>query len=238
MHDKGLSTIISLDSKDYSGRPLNPEERAKLYRLRKWDQRSKIYDSSQRNLAIALNEITAISNKLNLPRNVIETGSMIYRRALQKQLIKGRTIQSIAVASLYIACRQCEVTRTLIDVANAANIPKKEAARNYRFLLKMLDTDVPLTNPNSYISKIVNKLDLKGDTEWLAMKILSKASEMKLTIGRGPNGIAAACLYMSTCITGDKRTQSEIAKEAQVTEVTIRNRYKELTKNLNFTMKI
>ncbi len=234
IHDKGLSTTISWQDRDFYGRKLNPEQRARLYRLRKWNRRSKVSDSTQRNLTHALSEMSKISSKLNLPKNVIETSSMIYRRAIKKQLIKGRTIQGVAVASLYMACRQCGVIRTLEDVAGAANITKKEAARNYRFLVRELKPSVPQVNPRGYISKIVNKLALSGETERLAMAILSQASEMKLTSGRGPSGIAAACVYISTLLTDERRTQGEIAKEAQVTEVTIRNRYKELVQRLDF----
>jgi transcription initiation factor TFIIB len=238
IHDKGLSTTIGWQDRDASGRRLSPEERARLYRLRKWQRRSKVSDSTQRNLAHALSEMSKIAYKLNLPRNVIETSSMIYRRAIQKQLIRGRTIQSVAVASIYMACRQCSIIRTLEDVALAANITKKEAARNYRFLLRELNPEVPQVDPQGYISKIVNKLSLTGETEMLAMGILKKASGLKLTSGRGPSGIAAACIYIISQLTDDRRTQGEIAKEAQVTEVTIRNRYKELAQRLEFTVKL
>ncbi len=238
IHDKGLSTTLGWQDRDASGRKLSPEARARLYRLRKWQRRSKVSDSTQRNLAHALSEMSKISNKINLPRNVIETSSMLYRRAIQKQLIRGRTIQSVAVASIYMACRQCGVIRTLEDVAGAANITKKEAARNYRFLLRELKPQVPQVNPQGYISKIVNKLVLTGDTEKLAMAILTQASEMKLTSGRGPAGIAAACIYISSQLTNERRTQGEIAKEAQVTEVTIRNRYKELVQRLDFNVSL
>lgn len=238
IHDKGLSSNMGWQDKDHSGKSLSPQERAKHYRLRKWDRRSKVSDSTERNLANALSSITAICNKLNLPSNIVETSSMIYRVALKRSLIRGRTIQSIAVASVYMACRQCEVVRSLEDIASVSNISKKEAARNYRFLIKELKPKVPLALPSSHISKIVNKLDLNGDTEFLAINVLNRASEMKLTIGRSPSGLAAACIYISAHLTGDRRTQSEIAKEAQVTEVTIRNRYKELAQNLHFTVAI
>jgi transcription initiation factor TFIIB len=236
IHDKGLSTMIGWKDQFSTGRRLSPEERARLYRLRKWQKRSKISDSTQRNLATALSEMGKISYKLNLPRNVVETSSMIYRRAVQKHLVRGRTIQSVVVASIYVACRQCGVARTLEDMANAANIPRKEAARNYRFLLNELKPTVPQVNPQNIISKIVNKLALTGETERLAMTILNQASELKLTNGRGPSGMAAACVYISSQIMDERKTQGDIAKTAQVTEVTIRNRYKELAQRLEFNI--
>jgi transcription initiation factor TFIIB len=234
IHDKGLSTNIGWQDKDWLGNELSPENRAQLYRLRKWQRRSRVYESSQRNLSHALNELNRISYKLNLPRNVIETSSIIYRQALKKELIKGRTIQSIVAACIYLACRQCGAVRTLEEIANAANMTKKDVARNYRFLLKTLKPSVPQANPSGYISKIVNNLALSGKAERLAAQILSEASNLRLTSGRSPKGIAAACIYISTRLNAEYRTQGEIAKEAYVTEVTIRNRYKDLSRKLDF----
>ena len=238
IHDKGLSTNIGWQDRDASGGRLSPEARYQLYRLRKWHRQSKVSDSTQRNLAHALSEMSRIGSRVNLPRNVLETSSMIYRKALQSQLIRGRTIQSVVVASIYMACRKCGVMRSLEDVAESAGMTKKEAARNYRFLLRELKPTVPQVDPQGYISRLVNKLALTGETERLAMLILNQASEMKLTSGRGPQGMAAACVYISCLLNGERRVQGEIAQEAQVTEVTIRNRYKELAQRLSFTVNI
>jgi transcription initiation factor TFIIB len=236
IHDKGLSTTISWEMRDAHGQMLSPESRARIYRIKKWDTRSKLADSYERNLAYALSEINGISYKLNLPKNVIETSSIIYRQALQRKLIRGRTIQSIAVATIYMACRQCNIIRSLKDIANVANITVKDAARNYRFLIRELNQRIPSTNPSGYISSLVNKLGLRGETERLALQVLSIAANQKFTTGRGPNGMAAACVYISSQLTGERLTQAIIAKEAQVTEVTIRNRYKELVQKLEFNL--
>ncbi len=173
-----------------------------------------------------------LANKLNLPKNVLETASVLYRHAIHECLIRGRSIEGVVAATLYMACRKCRVVRTLKDVAKAAHIAKKECGRNYRFLLQKLNTEVPLFDPKRYISKFVNHLALSGDTEILAVKILDKAADLKLTNGRGPSGMAAACTYIASLLTDERRTQGEIAKTAQVTEVTIRNRYKELLQEL------
>jgi transcription initiation factor TFIIB len=238
IHDRGMSTTIGYQTRGLSGAKLNPEAQARLYRLRKWQQRSKVSNSMDRNLSNALNEMIKISQRLNLPKNVVETGSMIYRQAVQKHLTRGRNIQSVAVASIYMACRQCGVVRTLSDISESLDITKKEAAKNYRFLLRELKPNVPKADIELYISRIVNKLALTGDTERVAMMILNQVSEMKLTGGRGPSGIAAACIYISSQLTDDTRTQGEIAREAQVTEVTIRNRYKEIVNLVDFSIHI
>jgi transcription initiation factor TFIIB len=236
IHDKGLSTIIDWTGRDIHGRGLKPEQRAQAYRLRKWNRRSKVSGASERNLAYALSELTKIAYKLNLPKNVLETASVIYRQVVRKRLIRGRSIQGVAAASIYMACRKCKVIRTLEEVGKASNISKKESGRNYRFLLRKLKTRVPPVEAKSYIAKFVNQLTLSGNVENIAMQILHQASEMRLTSGRGPAGIAAAATYIASLITDERRTQGEIARGAQVTEVTIRNRYKELAQKLSIDM--
>ncbi|MFB0543539.1 MAG: transcription initiation factor IIB [Candidatus Bathyarchaeia archaeon] len=232
IHDKGLSTVIDWHDSDIYGRKLKPVEKARIYRLRKWHRRSKVSGATERNLAFALSELTKVAYKLNLPKNVLETASVLYRQIVRKRLIRGRSIQGVAAASIYMACRQCKVIRTLEEVAKASNISKKEGGRNYRFLLRRLDTKVLPVDPHSYVSKFINQLSLSGNAESLALKILDIASELKLTSGRGPAGIAAAATYIASLLTDERRTQGEIAKGAHVTEVTIRNRYKELTQQL------
>ncbi len=233
IHDRGLSTSMGWRNTDYAGRSLSPEARNKLYRLRKWNRRSKITDSFNRNLSQALSIMNQLARKMNLPRNVLETSSMIYRKALKTNLIRGRTIQSVVVASLYTACRQCGVVRSLTDVAEAANIPRKTAARNYRFLCQRLNLNVPRTQRTGYINRLVSQLQLYGHTEILAMRLLEEASKKNYTHGRSPAGIAAACVYVSSRITDENLTQHQVASVAQVTEVTIRNRYKELVQKLD-----
>jgi transcription initiation factor TFIIB len=139
----------------------------------------------------------------------------------------------VTAASIYIACRQCKIIRTLDEVARAAHISKKELGRNYRFLVRKIKTKVPHVGSQLHVSKLVNHLTFSGDTESIAMKILEKAVELRLTSGRSPASIAAAAIYIASKLTGEQRTQGEIASSAHVTEVTIRNRYKELTQKLN-----
>ena len=238
IHDKGLSTIIDWHGRDVYGRKLKPMQRAQVYRLRKWHRRSKVSGATERNLAFALSELTKVAYKLNLPKNVLETASVLYRRVVRRRLIRGRSIQGVAAASIYMACRQCNIIRTLEEVSRAAHITKKEGGRNYRFLLRKMQTKVPPVDPKNYVSKFINHLALSGDTESIAMKILDLAIELRLTSGRGPAGIAAAATYIASLLTDERRTQGEIARRARVTEVTIRNRYKELTQKLNIRIDI
>ena len=234
IHDKGLSTMIDWHDRDVHGQRLPHGQKAQIYRLRKWQRRIRVSDATERNLAFALSDISKIANNLNLPKNVLETASVIYRKAVKERLIRGRSIQGVTAAAIYVACRQCGVARTLDDIAQASTVNKKEVGRCYRFLLKQLNYYIPPVKTSQYLTKFSNQLTMEGTAEEIAHKILFVAKELKLTSGRGPAGIAAAASYIASALTGERRTQREVAEIAQVTEVTIRNRYKELVERLQF----
>ena len=238
IHDKGLSTMIDWHDRDVYGKRLAPGQKAQIYRMRKWQRRIRVSDATERNLAFALSEMSKIANNLNLPKNILETASVIYRKAVKKRLIRGRSIQGVTAAAIYVACRQCGVARTLDDIAQASTVNKKEVGRSYRFLIKELNYFIPPLKPSQYITKFSNMLTMQGKVEEIAHKILATAKELKLTSGRGPTGIAAAASYIASVLTGERKTQREIAEIAQVTEVTIRNRYKELVERLQFVIYI
>jgi transcription initiation factor TFIIB len=238
IHDKGLSTMIDWHDRDVYGKSLSPGQKAQVYRLRKWQRRIRVSDATERNLAFALSEITKIANNLNLPKSILETASVIYRKAVKERLIRGRSIQGVTAAAIYLACRQCGLARTLEEIAQASSVNKKEVGRSYRFLIKELNYSIPPLKPSQYITKFSNQLTMQGKVEEIAHKILGAAKELKLTSGRGPTGIAAAASYIASVLTGERKTQREIAEIAQVTEVTIRNRYKELVERLSFHMTI
>jgi transcription initiation factor TFIIB len=236
IHDKGLSTMIDWHDRDIYGKRLSPGQKAQIYRLRKWQRRIRVSDATERNLAFALSEISKIANNLSLPKNILETASIIYRKAVKERLIRGRSIQGVTAAAVYVACRQCGLARTLEEIAQASNINKKEVGRSYRFLVKELDYFIPPLKPSQYVTKFSNQLTMQGKVEEIAHKILVTAKDLRLTSGRGPTGIAAAASYIASVLTGERKTQREIAEIAQVTEVTIRNRYKELVERLLFVI--
>lgn len=238
IHDKGLSTMIDWHDRDIFGKRLSPGQKAQVYRLRKWQRRIRVSDATERNLAYALSEISKIANTMSLPKNILETASVIYRKAVKERLIRGRSIQGVTAAAVYLACRQCGLPRTLEEIAYASGVNKKEVGRSYRFLVKELDYFIPPLRPTQYITKFSNQLTMQGKVEEIAHKILNAARDLRLTSGRGPTGIAAAASYVASVLTGERKTQREIAEIAQVTEVTIRNRYKELVERLWFIIAI
>ncbi len=233
IHDKGLSTVIDWRNKDSYGKDLSANKRAQLYRLRKWQRRIRVSDASERNLAFALSELDRITSKLGLPRHVRENAAIIYREAVEKGLIRGRSIEGVVAAAIYAACRKCRVPRTLDEIAEASRVDRKEIGRTYRFLARELGIKLTPTNPIDYVPRFASELGLPGEVESKAIQILQKAAEKGLTSGRGPTGVAAAAIYIASVLLGCRRTQREVAEVAGVTEVTIRNRYKELTEHLD-----
>ena len=226
--DKGLGTDIGRKA-DLS--KLSSRDRNKFYRLRKWQHR--ISTAIERNLKLALAELKRISSYLKLPKAVEEESAQIYSLAVQRGLVRGRSMESVVAGAVYAACRSHEVPRTLDELSEASGIDKKEVGRTYRFITRELGLNILPSNPMDYISRFASALDLSPKTQSKAIDILDKAQKAELTSGRGPTGIAAAALYVAALIHGEKRTQREVADVAGVTEVTIRNRNKELLEKLN-----
>ena len=228
MHDRGLATIISPVNRDSSGKPLTSTMKSTIERLRTWDSRSKVNASSDKNLRQALSELSTLKDKLSLSDSVIEKASYIYRKALEKGLVRGRSISALIAASLYAACRDAETPRTLKDVSDAGNIKKKDISRCYRILHKELDLKMPVVNPIQCIARIASKLGISEKTKRYAAKVLKIAQEHEESAGKDPMGLAAAALYLSCVRNNEDMTQRDIAEASNVTEVTIRNRYKGL----------
>lgn len=232
IHDKGLSTIIDWRDKDIYGKDLTPRKRAQVYRLRKWQRRVRISDATERNLAFALQEIERITSQLGLPKSIHEEAALIYRKAVEERLVRGRSIESMAAASVYAACRRYNMPRTLDEITRVARVGKKDIGRSYRFMAKELLKKINPTSPVEYIPRLVSQLGLIGDVQTYAKMIVDVAKDSGLTSGRGPIGVAAAAIYIASVILNEKKTQREIATAAGVTEVTIRNRYKELIEKI------
>jgi transcription initiation factor TFIIB len=232
--DQGLGTEVGTTSDFY--RLGSDKNRDKFFRLRKWNIR--ISTAIERNLKVALAELKRISSFLKLPKAVEEEAARIYRLTVQKGLVRGRSMESVVAGALYAACRRHEVPRTLDEMGEASGIEKKEIGRTYRFVTRELEISIRPSNPADYIPRFASALKLGAEIQTKSVEILEKARDIELTSGRGPTGIAAAALYVASLIHGEKRTQREVADVAGVTEVTIRNRYKELIKKLKLTKEV
>ena len=228
IHDMGLSTVINPLNKDASGKPLSTSMKSTIERLRTWDSRSQAHEPVDRNLRQALGELNKLKDKVSVSANVLEKAAYIYRKSLEKKLVRGRSISAMIAASLYAACRDTETPRTLKDIGQASNIKRKDIARCYRLLLRELNLRMPVVDPVKCIARIASKASLSEKTKRKATKILQTAEEKKISAGKDPMGLAAAALYVACVTNGENKTQRDVAEAAGVTEVTIRNRYKGL----------
>jgi len=233
-HDHGLSTVINPINKDAVGKPLSYSMKKTLKRLRVWDSRSKVHYSVDKNLRHALSELDIMKDKLALSDAIIEKAAYIYRKALDKKLVRGRSITALIAAALYAACRETETPRTLNDITAAINITRKNLALCYRMVVKELDLKMPVVDSAQCIARIASKAGLSEKTKRYAIEILRKAEDNKISAGKNPMGLAATALYISCVKNGENHTQRDLAEAANITEVTIRNRSKgllELLKN-------
>jgi transcription initiation factor TFIIB len=235
-HDKGLSTSIDRVDRDAYGRKLPLSTRLQMGRLRKWQVRSRVHSSIDRNLAQAMIELSRLSDKVFIPAPVKEKAAVIYRKALDKRLVRGRSIVAFVAASLYAACRITGTPRNLSEISEASLVSRKEASRSYRLLLRELDICMPIANPITFLSKIAERTAISCQTQGLAIKILQEVKEKHVSAGKNPMGLASAALYAACVQSGEKKSQKSIAAAAGVTEVTVRNRFKMLKGQLNLEM--
>ncbi|HIE33720.1 MAG TPA: transcription initiation factor IIB [Candidatus Altiarchaeales archaeon] len=235
--NKGLTTEIDKYDRDIRGGAIQPERKAQLYRLRKWQRRSRMSDSIQRNLSIALPELDRMCAYLNIPNNIKEECAMWYRKAVTNGLVRGRSIECVVAAIIYLISRKHHLPKTLEELEDASGVKKKDIGRSYRFICRRLKIKMPVATPMDYVPRFASELGLSGRTEAKAIEILKEASKKGIISGKGPMGVAAAAIYLAGRITDDKQTQKRIAgKLAGVTEVTIRNRYEELAKALDIEL--
>ena len=228
MHDKGLSTNIDWRDQDAYGNSLGSRQRQKMQRLRKWNERFRTRDSKERNLKQALGEIDRMASALGLPENVRETASVIYRRALDENLLPGRSIEGVSTAALYAAAKQAGTPRSLDEVAGVSRVEKSEIARTYRYVVRELGLEVAPADPESYVPRFASDLDLSDESERRARQLLKSAKQAGVHSGKSPVGLAAAAVYAASLLTNEKVTQNDVSEVADISEVTIRNRYKEL----------
>lgn len=226
--DMGLATRIGGENRDAAGKSLTGPMRSSIERMRTWDNRSQVHQSVDRNLRQAFSELSRLSEKLSVSEAVTEKAAYIYRKALGRSLVRGRSITMMLAASFYAACRDSEVPRTLKDVAVASNVKKKEIARSYRLLIKEMDMKMPVLDPAKCVTRIASRAKVSEKTQRRAHQILTQAGQTRLSAGKDPMGFSASALYVACTLEGENITQRDIAEAAGVTEVTIRNRYKDL----------
>lgn len=231
LHDKGLSTNIGWQNRDASGRSLSANKRKQMGRLRTWHERCRTRSATDRNLKQAFGEINRMASALGLPQSVRETASVIYRRAVEEELLIGRSIEGVATAALYAAARQEAIPRTLDEMTTVARVEYDRIARAYRAVAVGLELAIEPTDPTAYLPRFTSELDCSEATRRQAREFLESVTDTHYTSGKHPAGLAASALYAATCVTGDRHTQQEIGNVADVTAMTIRTHYRDFLDN-------
>lgn len=226
------STDIGWKDVDSYGASIPLKNRGQIYRLRKWQRRLRHQRTSQKNLIRGFYEIERTSNSLDLPPKVIEDARTLFKKASDLNLIQGRGIECMVAASIYTACRDFNVPRTLNEISEKSGISRKEIGRAFRKLAKDLELGLKVTTPSDYIHRFCSKLQLDDETLRCCLDVIRKAEESGYISGKDPVGIAASAIYIASLMTGQTRTQEEISWASGITEVTIRKRYKEIIKRL------
>lgn len=226
LHDRGLTTEIDWRDRDVYGRPLSPERRARMDRLRTWQRRLRA-QGRERSLRYALGEIERMSSALDVPTSTREEAARIFRRAQEEDFLPGRSIEGVSASALYVACRRDGVPRSLDAVATVSRVDRDHVARIYRQLKRALDLGIAPYEPATFVPQIASELDLSDRVERRAIEIVRETTERDLVSGKSPTGFAAAAVYLAARLCDEPVRQKDVARVADVAEVTIRNRYHE-----------
>ena len=243
-HDMGIATEIYVASTEFSGKKINSSVSNQMQNLRKWQQRVRVTSPRERRLTNVLGKITETCESCGLSKNVIETASKIYRSLDGKNIeVKGKSVISITVAVVYLACKQCDVVRSLEEICKQVCLEKdvkaksKLAAKYYRNLVLEMGQEItPVVTMGKYISKIANLTRTDVRVERLALEIAEKAQVQGITDGKAPNGIASAYMYIGSILLGQTVLQRDVSTVSGITEVTIRNRVKEILTTNKITL--
>jgi len=237
IHDKGLSTMIDWRDHDSSGKRFSAKKRSEIYRLRKWQIRTRVHSSVDRNLAQAMSELDRLSSQLGLTKGIKELAALLYRKLIVRRLARSRSIDAMVGAAIYAACRLRNAPRSLEEISRHSRVTKKKIGQHYRLLVEKLKIRMPISEPANYVPRFITQLKLPGIVQQKVLEILEMAKQNRTLItGRDPRGLAAAAIYIASILTDHRVTQRDIAMAAGVTEVTVRNRYKELVQKLHITM--
>ena len=235
-HDKGLSTDIEWSNRDFAGKSISARQRGQLYRMRKWQRRARVNSSFDRNMSSALSEITRLGAQMGLSKVLQEEAAVIYRKALENDLIRGRSIDAMVAASLYLANQKLRSARSLDDFEKASKVRRKSLTRAHKIMKMRLKIRIDPAIPEEYVDRYINLLGLHPSLISGSIELIRTARERELIHGKSPTGVAAAAIYIVARQSTQHRTQREIADISGVTEVTIRNRYKELCSALGISL--
>ena len=232
-YDRGLNTYMQ-GTRDAYGNPLSENALTQMRRLQRHDSRSKVSETVARNLSAAMVELDRLSSRLSLPAHAKEYAAHLYRRALTQDMIRGRSIDSFVAACIYLSCRLLSLPRSLKTVVRESGRSYQETSLLYRFMLKEFGVKPPVDEPAKFIPHLASAVGVSRRVERRAIQIVDAARGSSALVGKDPRGVAGAALYLALELEGERIVQKRIATEVDTTEVTLRNRYRELKRVLGY----
>jgi transcription initiation factor TFIIB len=229
--NRGLTTYVGRTFREAA--KYAAAQRKEIEKIRKLQKGMLYYKSRQRSLAKAFRLLSRLTDKMQLPSPVIEDAAYVYRKAAEKRLIKGRTIKAMVCASIYAACRDLNIPRTLEEISKYCGVSKGRIARCYRLIIQQLGFEAEAIDPARALPIIAAKLEVSERTTRKALELIRKAQEMSIAVGKNPKGVAAAALYVACKLEGKRKKLIEVSRAAEISDVTLKNRSKELAKLVN-----
>jgi transcription initiation factor TFIIB len=261
LHDYGLRTEIAYGSKDYAGKSIDYQMAETMNSIRKWHIRSRIVSPQERRLSNVLTKINETCAAMSLPKLLVETSAVLYRNFESSCEAKGKSIACMAAATIYLACKKCSVVRSLEEIVDATGVTDEDrssvklASKYYRMMVMEMGVfteqaqspaaSVQPTPAQSltlaidhYISKLANMAKIDTKVERLAIDVAHKTDDHLLADGKAPNGLAAAYIYIASMLLGVNILQRDVSSLSGVTEVTIRNRCKDILTRFKLTVTV
>lgn len=227
-HDMGLATVIGKTNRDANGNLMNAATLSTLDRLRTWDYRGQARSSADKNMIQAFSQLDRLKDKLALSDAVFEKTAYVYRKALERDLAKGRSISSLVGACIYIASRELDALVTLKDITRASNIEHRRLTKMYRFIVMELDLKIPRIDHVKCITRVANRAGASEKTKREAIGLMYNLERADKKDGKSPMGLAAMVVYSASAKNKERITQKDIATAADISDVTLRNRLKDL----------
>ena len=229
-HDKNLSTMISYSNVDADGVAISVDQRSAIQRMRRWNKISNNNRSYHRNLKNAFAVLIRIKDKLSLSETIIEKSAYYYRKILDQNLIKGRSIRGFVVACVYVSCREMNVPRTIEEIAEISNTDKIFAGKCYRLLVRKLKVRLPSIDSTSHLARIANNAGISERILRHAVQMMSQIKDDPISFGKDPSAIAVAVVYGACLDKGEKTSPSRISLAGNVSVVTLRKRFLDIKK--------
>jgi len=213
-------TFIDRRDVDSRGKKIGTAEN--MYMMRRLDFQASA-DNSDRSFRRALQEITRITERLGIGETVQREAMAIYCKATDKGLIRGRSVDGICTAAIYVACRKLSVPRLLQDIIEVASHEDRKHIASYsKLLFRQLGIHTKQLSAAEYVDYVARNAHISSRTQRMALSLLTIINGSSRLSGKRPISIAAAALYLASKKTGENSSQLRIAGATNLTPTTVR----------------